>query len=46
MTEKIKKFAELLEKEQIERLHQTNLACQCNIDNCKTSIKQGKNIQK
>jgi len=42
MKEKIKKFAELLEKQQIERLYSVNLACQGNIDNCKVSIKEGK----
>ena len=45
-TEKIKIFAELLEKEQIERLKKDNLACQCNIDNCKTKIKEGKKYVK
>lgn len=39
---KLKHFAELLEKQQIERLHKANLACQCNIDNCKVTIKEGK----
>jgi hypothetical protein len=42
MKEKIKIFAELLEKQQIERLKACDLACQCNIDNCKVSIKEGK----
>jgi len=46
MIDKIKKFAELLEKQQIERLHKDNLACQCNIDNCKVSIKEGKKYVK
>ena len=42
MQEKLKRFAELLEKQQIERLHKDNLACQSNIDNCKVTIKEGK----
>lgn len=42
MTNKIKTFAELLQKEQIGRLYKTNLACQANIDNCKVKIKEGK----
>lgn len=42
MLEKLKQFAELLESQQIERLHKLDLACQCNIDNCKVSIKEGK----
>jgi len=44
--DKIKQFAKLLEKQQIERLHKDNLACQCNIDNCKVSIKEGKKYTK
>ena len=40
--EKIKELAEIIEKQQIERLHYRNLACQANIDSCKTSIKEGK----
>ena len=39
---KIKQFAELLEKEQIERLHKDNLACESNIANCRTHIHEGK----
>jgi len=38
---KLKTFAELLEKQQIERLHKDNLACQVNIDNAKTYIRKG-----
>ncbi len=39
--DKIKRFAELLEKEQIERLHRGNLDCEANILNYKVSIKAG-----
>ncbi|KKL06141.1 hypothetical protein LCGC14_2599000 [marine sediment metagenome] len=42
MENKIKQFAELLEKEQKERLHQKNLACQANLDSCKVTVKPGK----
>lgn len=38
---KIQTLADLLEKQQIERLKNRNLACQSNIDNCKTRIKEG-----
>jgi len=41
MENRIKKFAEVLERQQIERLKACNLACQCNIDACKVSIKEG-----
>ena len=42
ITKKLQDFANLLEKEQIQRLYQKGLSCQANIDNCKTSIKEGK----
>lgn len=42
MDEKIKRFAELLGKEQKEELKRNKLDCQGNIDNCKVSIKEGK----
>lgn len=40
--QKIKSFAELLEQEQIERLHKTDLACEANIINSKVTTKAGK----
>ncbi len=40
--ERLLKFAELLEKQQIERLRQLDLACQTNIDNYEVKIKPGK----
>ena len=43
---KLQALAELIEKEQIQRLHNDNLACQVNIDCCKTSIKTGKKYTK
>ena len=46
MNEKIKVFAELLEKQRIERLHKLDLACQANIDNARVSIKEGKKYVK
>ena len=42
LMDKIKEFASLLEAQQIERLHKDNLACQCNIDNARVHIKEGK----
>ena len=42
MKENLQKFIEKLEKEQIQCLHDKNIACQCNIDNCKVTMKQGK----
>lgn len=41
MKEKIKAFAELLEREQIEQRHKDNLACEANLMNCKVTIKEG-----
>jgi len=46
MNEKIKQFAEILERQQIERLQKTGLGCEANIINCKVSIKQGKKYVK
>ena len=43
---KLQALAELIEKEQIQQLHDTNLACQVNIDNCKVSVKKGKKYWK
>jgi len=40
--QKIKQFAELLERQQIKRLYRHNLACEANIINAKVSTKQGK----
>ena len=42
MESKLKKFAELLESQQIEQLRQDKLDCEANILNCKVSIKYGK----
>ena len=41
MKEKIEAFAKLVESEQIETLHKSNLACEDNIHNSKVSIKEG-----
>lgn len=43
---KLTELACLIEIQSIERLKAQNLACQCNVDNCKTSIKQGKKYTK
>ena len=42
MKEKILEFIQLIEKQQIERLKQRNLTCQCNIDNAKVTAKEKK----
>ena len=42
----IKEFAELLEHDQIEWLHKSNLACEENINNAKTTVKRGKKYTK
>lgn len=42
MLEKVKKLAELIEKEQIQSLQKRDLACDGNIKNAKTSIKVGR----
>lgn len=39
---KIQQFADLVEKQQIERLHKDNMDCEVNIINSKVSIKPGK----
>lgn len=41
LNQKLKSFAELLEKEQIEELYKNNLACKGNIEASKVSIKEG-----
>ena len=46
MEKLLKEFAELLERQQIERLKADKLDCQCNIDNYKVSIKAGKKYYK
>ena len=43
---KIKELATLIEKERVENLQKTNLACEANITNCKTTIKKGKKYTK
>ena len=45
ITNKLENFAKLLEKEQIERLYKQDMACQANINNSKTSIKEGKKYE-
>lgn len=40
--EKIEELASLIETQNIEKLKKDGLGCQCNIDNCKTRIKEGK----
>ena len=42
----INEFAELLEKQQIERLRKDNLECDANIRNARVSIKPGKKYTK
>ena len=44
--ESLKGFAELLERQQKECLIKKGLGCQCNIDNCNVSIKEGKRYTK
>ena len=39
---RIEFLAKRIEREQIETLKSKGLGCQCNIDNCKTTIKEGK----
>jgi hypothetical protein len=46
MNEKIKQFADLLEKQQIERLKAHKLDCDCNILNARVKIKEGKKYTK
>jgi len=42
LKEKLQKFGELLEKEQIERLYRDKLSCEANINASRVSIKEGK----
>ena len=44
--DKIKEFAELVEKQQIERLHKTKLDCPCNIYDVRVHIKEGRKYTK
>lgn len=44
--EKLESFAKLLEKEQKERLHRLNIACEPNLKERETSIKYGKKYTK
>lgn len=46
MFEKIKILATKIEQQTIEQLKKNGLGCQCNIDNAKTSIKEGKKYTK
>lgn len=46
MEDKIKKFAELLEKQQIERLQKCDMDCPDNIRNARVTIKAGKKYTK
>lgn len=46
MLDKIKKFAERIEVQQIERLKKLDLGCIVNIDNAKVTIKSGKKYYK
>lgn len=46
MKEKLQKFAELLEKDTIERLQKSGLGCEANILNARTRIKAGKKYTK
>lgn len=43
---KLEAFAKLLEAQQIERLHQQDLACDANIAHARTNIKNGKKFVK
>lgn len=43
---KIKDFAELVEKEQIESLYRKDLACEANLNNCVVKIRPGKKYTK
>jgi hypothetical protein len=42
----IQQFAELVERQQIERLHKDNLACEANIINSKVTIIEGRKYTK
>lgn len=39
--QKLKQFAALVEKDQIDYLHKVKLACESNVKNARTSIKEG-----
>ena len=39
---KIRKFADILEQQQVESLKRRDLDCQANINNCKVHIRPGK----
>jgi hypothetical protein len=45
-TNKLNRFAKLVQDQQIARLIKAGLSCQTNIDNCRTSIKPGKKFIK
>ena len=44
--EKLERLAALIQKQSIERLKKHGLSCQYNIDNCTTTIKEGKKYTK
>lgn len=46
MKEKLQKFAELLEKEQLEDLARQKMLCPANIANCRVKIKPGRKYVK
>ena len=46
LDEKLKEFAELVEKHAIEDLYRMNVACEANIISSRTSIKPGKKYTK
>ena len=46
MKDKIIAFAQLLEADQIRGLHDRQVACQANIDNCKVKVKFGQKYVK
>ena len=39
--EKIQRLAEMIEKQQIEQLTKSGFSCECNIQNCKVTVKNG-----
>lgn len=43
---KLAAFALLVQTQQVEMRHKQNLACQANLDQCKTTIKNGKKFAK
>ena len=44
--EKLKALSELLQQEQIERLHKEGLSCEANVLGCQVSIKEGRKYTK